>query len=245
MPNRLRAVRLALALTLAAASNAPAESIFDDARLLRFPDIHEGTIAFTYAGDIFTVDAAGGTARRLTAGEGLELFPRFSPDGKWIAFTGHYDGTSDVYVIPAAGGEPRRLTWYPSQTNSERMGWDNMVIGWTPEGKILFRGQRNFVNGFVGEPYVVSPEGGPVERFPLPESGVISFAPDGKRIAYTRIFRDFRTWKRYQGGMAQDVWIYDLAGKAIERITTGRAPIPSPCGSATPSTSSPTGRTGS
>ena len=220
MPNRLLAVRLALALTLAAASHAPAESIFDDARLLRFPDIHEGTIAFTYAGDIFTVDAAGGTARRLTAGEGLELFPRFSPDGKWIAFTGQYDGTSDVYVIPAAGGEPRRLTFYPSQTNSERMGWDNMVIGWTPEGKILFRGQRNFVNGFVGEPYVVSPEGGPVERFPLPESGVISFAPDGKRIAYTRIFRDFRTWKRYQGGMAQDVWIYDLVGKGIEKITS-------------------------
>ena len=220
MPLRFAAVRLALTLTFLATSLAQAESIFDDARLLRFPDIHEGTIAFTYAGDIFTVDAAGGTARRLTAGEGLELFPRFSPDGKWIAFTGQYDGTSDVYVIPAAGGEPRRLTFYPSQTNSERMGWDNMVIGWTPEGKILFRGQRNFINGFVGEPYVVSPEGGPVERFPLPESGIISFAPDGKRIAYTRIFRDFRTWKRYKGGMAQDVWIYDLASKGIEKITS-------------------------
>src|SRR4029077_4898784 len=147
-------------------------------------------------------------------------FPRFSPDGKWIAFTGQYDGTSDVYVIPATGGEPRRLTFYPSQTNSERMGWDNMVIGWTPEGRILFRGQRNYVNGFVGEPYVVSPEGGPVERFPLPESGVISFAPDGKRIAYTRIFRLLRNWKRSQGGMAQDVWIYDLVGKGIEKITS-------------------------
>lgn len=220
MPLRFLVIRAALALALLAAPCVRAEGLFDDARLLRFPDIHDDTIAFTYAGDIFTVDAAGGTARRLTAGEGLELFPRFSPDGKWIAFTGHYDGTSDVYVIPATGGEPRRLTFYPSQTNSERMGWDNMVIGWTPEGKILFRGQRNFINGFVGEPYTVSPEGGPVERFPLPETGIISFAPDGKRIAYTRIFRDFRTWKRYKGGMAQDVWIYDLGTKATEKITS-------------------------
>ena len=220
MPQRFLTAPLVLVLSLVVAPSTQAGSIFDDARLLRFPDIHDNTIAFTYAGDVFTVDAGGGTARRLTAGEGLELFPRFSPDGTWIAFTGEYDGTSDVYVIPAMGGEPRRLTFYPSQTNSERMGSDNMVIGWTPEGRILFRGQRNFINGFVGEPYTVSPEGGPVERFPLPESGIISFAPDGKRIAYTRIFRDFRTWKRYQGGMAQDVSIYDLETRAIEKITS-------------------------
>ena len=99
------------------------------------------------------------------------------------------------------------------------MGPDNLVLGWTPDGKILFRGLRGPIRGFVGEPYVVSPEGGPVERFPLPESGAISFSPDGKKIAYNRIFRDFRTWKRYKGGMAQDVWVYDLGSKAIERIT--------------------------
>ncbi len=193
-----------------------------EARLLRFPDIYGDTVVFSHAGDLWSVPASGGVARRLTSGEGLELFPRFSPDGKWIAFTGQYDGSLDVYVIPASGGEPRRLTWYPSQDNNDRMGFDNMVLGWTPAGKILFRGQRGPLRGFIGEPYVVSPEGGPVERFPLPESGAISFSPDGKKIAYTRIFRDFRTWKRYQGGMAQDVSIYDLATGALETITNWR-----------------------
>ena len=99
------------------------------------------------------------------------------------------------------------------------MGPDNLVLGWTPDGKILFRGLRGPIRGWVGEPYVVSPEGGPVERFPLPEAGAISFSPDGKKIAYNRIHRDFRTWKRYKGGMAQDVWVYDLASRAIEKIT--------------------------
>jgi len=198
---------------------ASAESGLRDARLLRFPDIHGETIVFSYAGDLWTVPAGGGDARRLTTGEGLEIFPRFSPDGEWIAFTGEYDGTVDVYVIPAGGGIPRRLTWYPSNPNSDRMGWDNMVIGWTPGGKILFRSQRGPQRGFVGMPYTVSPRGGPVERFPLPESGIISFSPDGKKIAYNRTFREFRTWKRYRGGMAQDVWIHDLENKSLQRIT--------------------------
>ncbi len=207
------------ALPVAPATAQAASDSTKDARLLRFPDVHGDTIAFSHGGDLWTVPATGGTARRLTTGDGLELFPRFSPDGKWIAFTGQYDGTTDVYVMPATGGEPRRLTWYPSTDQSERMGPDNLVLGWTPDGKILFRGLRGPIRGFVGEPYVVSPEGGPVERFPLPEAGAISFSPDGKKIAYNRIHRDFRTWKRYKGGMAQDVWVYDLASKAIEKIT--------------------------
>ena len=206
-------------LAVLSASPSAAEDVTKDARLLRFPDVHGDTIVFSHAGDLWTVPTSGGTAHRLTTGDGLELFPRFSPDGKWIAFTGQYDGTTDVYVMPATGGEPKRLTWYPSTDQNERMGPDNLVLGWTPEGKILFRGLRGPIRGFVGEPYVVSPDGGPVERFPLPESGAISFSPDGKKIAYNRIFRDFRTWKRYKGGMAQDVWLYDLASKAIEKIT--------------------------
>ncbi|HSB19584.1 MAG TPA: S41 family peptidase [Anaeromyxobacteraceae bacterium] len=210
------------ALALCLALPAPRARAAEDARLLRFPDVHGDTVVFSHGGDLWSAPVSGGPARRLTSGEGLELFPRFSPDGKWIAFTGQYDGSFDVYVIPASGGEPRRLTWYPSREQSERMGPDNMVVGWTPDGRILFRGQRNPMGGFVGEPWTVSPEGGPVERFPLPEAGFVSFSSDGKRAAITRVFRDFRTWKRYQGGLAEDVWIYDLATHGVERITDWR-----------------------
>ena len=117
---------LPAALVAAFLSAVPARAL-EDARLLRFPDVNGDTIAFSHGGDLWTVPAAGGVARRLTSGEGLELFPRFSPDGKWIAFTGQYDGTSDAYVVPATGGEPRRLTWYPSRDLNDRMGFQEPV----------------------------------------------------------------------------------------------------------------------
>jgi len=211
-----------LAAALAAALLAAPAVAGDEARLLRFPDVHGETIAFSHGGDLWTVPAAGGLARRLTSGDGLEVFPRFSPDGKWIAFTGQADGSFDVWVVPAAGGEPRRLTWYPARENSDRMGYDNVVLGWAPDGRILFRSQRGPMGGFSGEPWAVPPEGGPVERYPIAQAGHVSFSPDGKRAAVTRIFRDFRQWKRYQGGMAQDVWVYDLATHAVDRITDWR-----------------------
>ena len=219
-PARRVAPRLALAL-LALALSAPVAAL-EDARLLRFPDVHGDAVAFSHGGDLWTVPASGGLARRLTSGDGLEVFPRFSPDGRWIAYTGTGEGAADVYVIPAQGGEPRRLTWYPSRDNTDRMGFDNIVLGWTPDGRVLFRSQRGPMGGFIGEPWAVRPEGGPVERYPIEEAGHVSFAPDGKRAAITRTFRDFRQWKRYQGGMAQDVWLYDLASHAVERITDWR-----------------------
>ncbi|HET6438525.1 MAG TPA: S41 family peptidase [Anaeromyxobacter sp.] len=210
----LRAVLLAASLTGVSARAA------DDARLLRFPDVNGDRIAFSHGGDLWTVSTSGGPARRLTSGDGLELFPRFSPDGKWIAFTGQYDGTFDVYVMPASGGAPRRLTFYPSMDTTDRMGPDNMVLGWTPDGRILFRSMRDPRNDpFVGEPWAVSPEGGPVERYPIAEAGHVSFSPDGKRAAITRTFRDFRQWKRYQGGLAEEIWIYDLATHEVERVS--------------------------
>ena len=206
-------------LVVASLSGLPARAL-DDARLLRFPDVNGETIAFSHGGDLWTVSTSGGTARRLTTGDGLELFPRFSPDGKWIAFTGQYDGTFDVYVMPASGGAPRRLTWYPSMDTTDRMGPDNIVLGWTPDGRVLFRSMRDPRNDpFIGEPWAVRPEGGPVERYPIVEAGHVSFSPDGKRAAITRTFRDFRQWKRYQGGLAENVWIYDLATHEVERIS--------------------------
>jgi tricorn protease len=221
LPARSVLRRLALAALTLALAAAPALAV-DDARLLRFPDVHGDTIAFSHGGDLWTVSAGGGQARRLTSGDGLEVFPRFSPDGRWIAFTATTDGSADVWVIPAAGGEPRRLTWYPARENTDRMGFDNIVLGWTPDGRILFRSQRGPMGGFLGEPWAVRPEGGPAERYPIAEAGHVSFSPDGKRAAITRIFRDFRQWKRYQGGMAQDVWLYDLASHAVEKITDWR-----------------------
>ena len=193
----------------------------DEGRLMRFPDIHKDKIVFVYAGDLWLVSSEGGIARRLTTHEGLELFPKFSPDGKWIAFTGQYDGATDVYLIPAEGGEPKRLTFCPSLENtSERHGFDDMVLGWHPDNqRILFRSWRFSYNSWFQRLFLIDKNGGFPELLPLPEAGLSSFSADGDKIAYNRIFRNFRTWKRYKGGLAQDIWIYDLKKNEVERIT--------------------------
>ena len=103
-------------------------------KLLRYGNISKDRVTFAYAGDLWIAPREGGAARRLTSHVGDELYPKFSPDGKWIAFTGEYDGNPDVYVISAEGGEPKRLTFHPS---------NDIVLGWTPDGKnILFRSDR-------------------------------------------------------------------------------------------------------
>ncbi len=189
-------------------------------RLLRFPTIHDNRIVFTYAGDLWEVTLPDSVARKLTNSEGLEIFPRFSPDGRWIAFSGAYDGDRDVYVIPAGGGEPRRLTYYPKRDIPERFGFDHLVFGWTPDSKkILFRSMRESFNSWLGRLYLIAVDGVYPEPLPFPYGGFASFAPDGKRLAMNRIFRDFRTWKRYRGGQQQDIWIYDLQEHTIRRIT--------------------------
>lgn len=115
-----------------------------DARLLRFPDINNNLIAFVYAGDIWTVSSIGGEARRLTSHKGLELFPKISPDGQWIAFSGEYSGSRQVFIIPSNGGVPRQLTWYNSVgVMPPRAGWDNVILDWMPDSKqILIRANR-------------------------------------------------------------------------------------------------------
>src|SRR6059058_2439460 len=116
-----------------------------DTKLLRFPDIHADKVVFTYAGDLWTASSGGGTATRLTAHPGLEVFGKFSPDGKWIAFTGQYDGDEQVYVMPATGGEPKQLTFYPAKGPlPPRWGYDNQVYGWSRDGRsIIFRSLRD------------------------------------------------------------------------------------------------------
>jgi tricorn protease len=217
-----------LALLLCASAAVADETKTDDeARLLRFPTIHGRQIAFSYAGDLYTVSSSGGVARRLTGHAGYEMFPHFSPDGKWIAFTGQYDGNTEIYVIPAEGGEPRRLTYTATLGRddvSDRMGPNNIVVGWKHDGKhILFRSRMHSFNDFIGQLYLVPLAGGLAEPLPLPRGGFASYSPDDKKLAYNRVFREFRTWKRYRGGMADDVWVYDFASKKTENLTHNAA----------------------
>jgi tricorn protease len=214
---------VALVLGLTVLSYAPQE-----ARVLRFPTISNDQIVFSCAGDLYTVPLGGGVARKLTAySEGYEAFARFSPDGASIAFTGEYDGNREVYLIPAAGGVPKRLTYTPSLVRddiSDRMGPNNLVMGWTPDGaKVVFRSRMAEWNDFNGQLYLVAKDGGRPDQIPLPRGGFSSFSPDGAKLAYNRIFREFRTWKRYRGGMADDIWIYDFAAKKVENITNNPA----------------------
>ncbi len=190
-------------------------------KLLRFPDVYGDKVVFTYAGDLWVAPISGGTAHRLTAHPGVEFFAKFSPDGKWIAFTGQYDGDEQVYVMSADGGEPKQLTFYPARGPlPARWGYDNQVYGWTPDGKsILFRALRDSFELGHSQLYTVPVAGGPATALPMPQSGAGDFSPDGKKLAYSPLFRDFRTWKRYQGGWAQDLYIYDLASASATQIT--------------------------
>lgn len=198
-----------------------------EGRLFRFPTIHKDQIVFTHAGDLYAVASSGGVARKLTSHEGFELFARFSPDGGKIAFTGEYDGNREIYLMPKEGGIPKRLTYTPSLSRddiSDRMGPNNIVMGWMHDNKhIVFRSRMREWNSFNGQLYLASVDGGIPEQLPLPRGGFCSFSPDDKKLAYNRIFREFRTWKRYRGGMADDIWVYDFKTKKVENITNNPA----------------------
>jgi tricorn protease len=212
---------------LAPSSGTSRDGEQQETRLLRFPACSGGQIVFTYGGDLYSVPSAGGVARKLTSHEGNEMFARFSPDGKQLAFTAQYDGNTEVYVMPAAGGVPRRLTYTATLGRdevSDRMGPNNIVMGWTHDSKrIVFRSRMKEPNDFIGQLFTVSLEGDLPEQLPLPRGGFCSFSPDDQKLAYNRVFREFRTWKRYRGGMADDIWIYDFASKKTVDISNDPA----------------------
>jgi len=178
--------------------------------LFREPALSRTHIVFHYAGDLWIVGREGGTARRLTTGPGQETNPYFSPDGRWIAFTGEYDGNVDVFVVPAAGGVPKRLTWHPAQDE---------VVGWTRDGgRVLFRSPRYSFSRFR-RLFTIALDGAFPEPIPLIMADEGSLSPDGSRIAYVPLPRAFQTWKRYRGGRTTTIWIARLADcEVLDRV---------------------------
>ncbi len=189
----------------------PQDSHTPDALMLRFPDISADKIVFQYAGDLYIVPKTGGTAIRLTSVPGNEIFAKFSPKGDKIVFSGNYDGNVDVYLIPSTGGVPERLTHNPTP---------DQVNDWFPDGQsILFRSQQNSPSYRYNKLWKQPVSGGMPELLPLEYGEFASVSPDGNKIAFQTLAVENRTWKRYRGGMASDIWIYDLKNNTSEKIT--------------------------
>jgi tricorn protease len=179
-------------------------------RMLRSPTVSSTHIAFVHANDIWSVARGGGDAVRLTSGLGEESSPRFSRDGKWIAFTGEYAGNRDVYVIPATGGEPRRLTWHPGA---------DVTMGWTPDGgDVVFQSGREGYPTALGKFFTVPVEGGFPKALPIPQADNGDLSADGQFVAYQEVGFWDPEWRNYRGGQAQPVSVVDL--ESLERVTT-------------------------
>jgi tricorn protease len=211
---------LALLASPLLSQTAPAPG---ETRLLRFPATNGKQVVFSYADQLYTVGIEGGIARRLTNGPGYAVFPRFSPDGSQLAFTAQYDGNTEVYLMPADGGTPKRLTYTATLGRDDlgdRMGPNNIVMAWKNKSPdVLFRSRMRSFNDFNGQLYSVGVDGDLPKQIPVPRGGFMSYSPDDTKMAYNRVFREFRTWKDYRGGMADDIWIYDFKTGAVEDIT--------------------------
>jgi len=186
-----------------------------NARMLRQPDVSRTHIAFVYAGDIWIVPKVGGLAQRLSSPSGEESFPRFSPDGSLIAFSGNYDGNVDVYVMPALGGTPRRITYHPLH---------DRLIDWRPKGRgLLFASMRKSGRSRFNAIFSVDADGGLPEKLPVAYGEFGALSPDERCLAYTPQSRAFRTWKRYRGGWASEIWLFDLQTRTARNISRSDA----------------------
>ena len=199
------AVLIGILLAFAALSGAAEETPL----LAHSPTLSKTQMVFAYGGYLWSVPRDGGDARQLTTG-GHEGGPVFSPDGKWLAFTGQYDGNVDVFVMPAEGGEPRRLTWHPQQ---------DVAVSWTPDGKhVLFISDRD-AYADITRLYTVPVGGGPAEVLPMWRAQDAWFSPDATRIAYVPNIIWQTSWKRYRGGQTTPIYIVRLSDLALEKVT--------------------------
>lgn len=228
MPPIARFFRHALAsfiLVLMFVLPASAADVVPQAGMLRYPHVSGTHITFVYANDIWMVPREGGEARPLASPPGQEVNPRFSPDGTQIAFVGNYDGGRDIYVMPAGGGVPHRVTYHPGGKN---------LTGWTSDGRLIYT--SNYRAGLQRAPqiYTISAEGGLPEQLPIPYGDAGAISPDGQWLAYTPHNRDRRTWKRYRGGLASNVWLFNLNDHSSRQVTdwegTDSLPMWSPDG---------------
>jgi tricorn protease len=214
---------IVLLLVLVTDHAAFAQALPNTTRLLRFPTTNGQQIVFCYAGELYTVAKEGGIARRLTSGPGYTSFPHFSGDGKQLAFTSQYDGNTEVYVMPGEGGEPKRITTTTTVGRddvSDRMGPNNIVMTWeNTKPLVVFRSRMRTFNSFIGELFTAALDGDLPQQLPVPRGGFASFSPDDSKMAYNRVFREFRTWKHYRGGMADDVWIFDFKTGQTTNVT--------------------------
>lgn len=186
-----------------------------NAQMLRYPDVSDTHIAFVYAGDVWVVEKEGGVARRLSSPPGEESFPRYSPDGSSIAFSGNYDGNTDIYTLPSDGGVAKRVTHHPA---------NDRFLDWTPDGSgLMFASAMTSGLGRINQIWTIAVEGGLPTRLPIPygEFGVLS--PDGRTLAYQPATREFRTWKRYRGGLASEIWLFDLDTGSALNLTANPA----------------------
>lgn len=196
--SRLMVVSLVLALVCQVGDGQAATR---HKALMMYPDVHKDTVVFVYGGDVWTAPTSGGVATRITIHDGSESFPRFSPDGKQIAFTASYDGNSDVYIMNRYGGDIQRVTYHPRY---------DQVIGWHPtKNKILFTSGRHSYSRF-NRLFLINPDGTGLEELPLPEAANGAFSPAAKEIVYNKVSREHRNWKRYRGGTAQDLYLYNF-----------------------------------
>ncbi|PYQ50602.1 MAG: peptidase S41, partial [Acidobacteria bacterium] len=198
----------AIAVALCAVSAVAID--INDTRLLSDPAVSRDHIAFAYANDLWVANLDGSDVKRLTSHPGIESGPKFSPDGSMIAFTGRYDGNTDVYVVPTAGGVPKRLTWHPN---------NDIVLGFTPDGQnVLFSSPREVYTRRFTQLFTVPVNGGLATKLPIPNAAKATYSADGKKIVYQPIGDAFIEWKRYRGGQAARLMLFDVATNAVEQI---------------------------